>query len=373
MDHRPGVNGFSVRYSEYSYLDGDNAFDQLPAQATTFEMPGAWGGWMDAVDFDRRNEHMIVSAYLNLIYELAPEKFTDGQLNLPESGNGLPDVLDEAYWGIDLFRRLKGPTEGICGGLEANDHPLQGEASWTDSTPWFAYAEDPVSSYRLAGVLAQMAWVLELAGVSDSTSTFIQEARAAYNWAEDNPAPAHTVQSQELRAYAAACLFKLGGEDRFHQDFLSYYNAFDYAALGNKLPENDTWHQLAVWMYITTNRPDVDTDVQTALRNLHTNLADFLLLPVEERACRVAGNYWSPPVVGRTLSTPETLPLLVQYELAGASNYLKYLYSSADYALGNNALNMTWVTGLGDRSPRNPAQIDGSYDDVDGPIPGIVP
>ncbi len=30
-----------------------------------------------------------------------PERFTDNMLNIPESGNGIPDLLDEARWELE--------------------------------------------------------------------------------------------------------------------------------------------------------------------------------------------------------------------------------------------------------------------------------
>lgn len=41
------------------------------------------------------------------MFEMFPAKFSDGQLNLPESGNGIPDVLDEAAVQVDVFRKTQ--------------------------------------------------------------------------------------------------------------------------------------------------------------------------------------------------------------------------------------------------------------------------
>ena len=41
-----------------------------------------------------------------------PARFTDGQLNLPESGNGIPDLLDEAAVQVDFFRKTQTPDGG---------------------------------------------------------------------------------------------------------------------------------------------------------------------------------------------------------------------------------------------------------------------
>ena len=63
------------------------------------------GGWFDAGDY---NKYVTFahSAVHNLLsaYEENPDAFTDAW-NIPESGNGVPDVLDEIKWELDwLFK-----------------------------------------------------------------------------------------------------------------------------------------------------------------------------------------------------------------------------------------------------------------------------
>lgn len=43
-------------------------------------------------------------------YEMFPDKFWDGQLTIPESGNGIPDMLDEAMWELDWLVKMKDPS-----------------------------------------------------------------------------------------------------------------------------------------------------------------------------------------------------------------------------------------------------------------------
>lgn len=60
------------------------------------------GSWRDAGDFDRRTYHFQVVDSLLSIYLLFPENFKDAQLDLPESGNGIPGIIDEAAWGVEV-------------------------------------------------------------------------------------------------------------------------------------------------------------------------------------------------------------------------------------------------------------------------------
>lgn len=64
------------------------------------------GGWFDAGDYNKYVTfnygviHNLLSAY-----ESVPEVFTD-DWNIPESGNGLPDLLDEVKWELDWMKKM---------------------------------------------------------------------------------------------------------------------------------------------------------------------------------------------------------------------------------------------------------------------------
>jgi hypothetical protein len=67
------------------------------------------GGWFDAGDtnkyvtFAAPAVHQLLTAYQD-----SPSVFTD-DFNIPESGNGIPDVLDEVRWETDWLKRMQYP------------------------------------------------------------------------------------------------------------------------------------------------------------------------------------------------------------------------------------------------------------------------
>ncbi|MEZ0609009.1 glycoside hydrolase family 9 protein [Fibrella sp. WM1] len=68
------------------------------------------GGWMDAGDM---NKYVTFAeepvALLLEAYRLNPAVFGDN-FGIPESGNGIPDVLDEVKWELDFIRRMQDAT-----------------------------------------------------------------------------------------------------------------------------------------------------------------------------------------------------------------------------------------------------------------------
>jgi len=71
------------------------------------------GGWYDAGD-PNKYVPFLESTIFNLLwaYERNPKAFGDAN-NIPESGNGVPDILDEAKWELDWVLKMQDPDGGV--------------------------------------------------------------------------------------------------------------------------------------------------------------------------------------------------------------------------------------------------------------------
>ncbi len=106
----------------------------------------AHGGHHDAGDYNPRS-HLDVAQTLMDAYEMAPRKFYDGQLNIPEKGNGVPDILDEAHWALRLWLDLQDADGGVYHGTESAGDPNFVETVELDHLGDYAYAKDAAASY----------------------------------------------------------------------------------------------------------------------------------------------------------------------------------------------------------------------------------
>lgn len=118
------------------------------------------GGWHDAGDnnkyvtFAMHPVHQLLSAYTD-----HPAAFTD-DFNIPESGNGIPDVLDEVKWEIDWLKKMQNPDGSVLLKVGALGHGKGGAPS-ADTQPRFYVPACTSSTIAAAGMFAHAALVFK--------------------------------------------------------------------------------------------------------------------------------------------------------------------------------------------------------------------
>ena len=113
------------------------------------------GGWYDAGDYNKYVTFAL-SPMCNLLetYRMHPTFFTD-DYNIPESGNGVPDILDEVKWEMDFFTRMQDATgtNGLFLKVGA-DNFNSGSPPSTDHNPRYYVAECTSSTITGCAVFA---------------------------------------------------------------------------------------------------------------------------------------------------------------------------------------------------------------------------
>ncbi len=141
------------------------------------------GGWYDAGDY---NKYSIWTA--NYIVELLrayqenPTIWTD-DYNIPESGNGTPDLIDEVKWGLDHLLRLQLTDGSIISIVDAGHASPPSEA-----TEQSLYGDVNTSSTLAAsGAFALGATVFKNLGMSSYANELQIASEKAWDWAIINP------------------------------------------------------------------------------------------------------------------------------------------------------------------------------------------
>ena len=344
-------------------------------EGSTGEVVGdAWGGWHDAGDWDRRTQHLEASDRMMELFETNPVFFENIDLNIPESGNAVPDLLDEALWTVDFFQRLQKEDGGVPGGIEGGLGPdgggfQYGEASWANSRDLFVYAPDPWSSVAFAASAARAARLVE-AYDPERAAEYLADAVAAFDWAVDNwiepgdprlGRPEEAQTAIDARNLAALELYRTTGDERWEAEFLatsSFRDGFsstdaDAAARGDLAYYE---HQIdAAYGYLTMDESLQDPALAAALRADFLTEAETVLANFgREGGFATSDNPFAPYVFASTGTNPDgAVDYLVRaYELTGDERFLADAIDDANYALGMNPDNVSFVSGVGDEQVR---------------------
>ncbi len=144
------------------------------------------GGWYDAGDLNKYTSwaagyaQELMDAYLQ-----NPALWTD-DFNLPESGNGIPDLLDEAKWGLDWLVRMQNADGSVLSivGLAGASPP----SAATDPS----YYGDASTSATLAAAAAyahgaKVFGSLNNPALKNYAADLLARAKRAWDWAGANP------------------------------------------------------------------------------------------------------------------------------------------------------------------------------------------
>jgi endoglucanase len=348
--------------------------DVLPKTKTTEILTDAWGGYFDAGDWDRRIQHVEVSRSLIELTELFPDFFDRFSLNIPESGSKYPDLIDEALWNLDFFRRLQTADGGIRGGIQSAAYPRQGEASWNESLDVLAYAPDPWSSFTYVTGAAQLAhWLQERD--PKLAQTYQDSALRAMEYAEreiQKPTESSRTlfQTRDARNLAALALWRLTNNDRWMKIFQTttvFQDPNKPLAEWNSHDQKD-----AAFLYLRLPTQPGQEKLRANINNALYRDANRALNNTNQTAHKWAkDNDYAPVGYGNGLGTPKAISLLRAHYLSNDDKYLRAATLSTQFSLGANPLNMSYTTGLGYRNPRNPLITDQRITNQ-APPPGIT-
>lgn len=333
----------------------DNPFHYIEASV----IPGsrnmdAWGGWADAADHDRRYRHLeAVHAMLDL-YEISPGTFKSLDLGIPETGNGLPDLIDEALWGLELWRRTQQDNGEVIYGIESLRHPSRGEPSWMDTLPVAVVPGNPDAAYTYAGAAARMARVLAELSPAQAEA-YRKSAILAYDWAraeDSNPKYAAFFQARpQNRIMAAWQLWAMCGEksylDRFRALFDDFYGVPTVAQLlAQPLAEN----QAAFLSFaLSVSVPAGMEALWMQSREVVVGVADKLLEGASESAfslLRKPGKpyaFWIVEAEGSAF-------VIAAHRISGEQRFVDALVSASGFGMGDNPLNLAFTSGMGANS-----------------------
>jgi len=323
----------------------------------------ASGGHHDAGDYNPRS-HIDVAQILMDAYEIAPKKFYDGQLNIPEKGNGIPDILDEALWALKLWIGLQDEDGGVYDGTESDGDPNFFQTVELDPKGDFAYAKDSRGSLQFAGAMAHASRLLRSVGKTEMADDYLKRARRAYDWGvahkpETNDAQKFGAYYTTQLAYAAAQLFHTTGEDSYHQAFLDNTPWKKNPKAKMVSSDNNSYDlTLAAYAYAAIPPSKASVTVHSDVVRAICEEADLYVDASNKAPYKFVRHPYAPMNWGT--GAYEHFLSVVWHAWAFTDNklnvkkYREAMIKTADNTLGCNPLGISWIVGLGSNSIHAP-------------------
>ncbi|MBY0426006.1 MAG: glycoside hydrolase family 9 protein, partial [Cytophagales bacterium] len=144
-------------------------------------------GWYDAGDYNSYVVNSGISTYTLLsAYEQFKTYYDTLNLNIPESGNTLPDILDEIKWNLDWMLTMQDPNDGGVYNKKSNANFDPWVMPNAATSARYMCAKGTAATFDFAAVMA-MAYRIYLPFNPTFANTCLSAATSAYNWGVSNP------------------------------------------------------------------------------------------------------------------------------------------------------------------------------------------
>jgi len=349
-------------------------------------------GWYDAGDYNKYvvNSGITMGTLLSL-YEDFPVYFDTLKLNIPESGDGAPDLLNEILWNLRWMFTMQDPNDGGVYNKVTNANFDAFIMPSLAVTPRYVVPKSTAATLDFAAVMAQSSRIFGrfkkvFPGLADSC---MKSAEKAWTWAVKNPKVAY---DQNLMNKKFKPVINTGGygDSDFRDEFIwaaselyittgkdSFYTA--YPIFPDSLMPLPSWDNVRLLGYYTLARfekklTDPAKKDFPALKERILRTADNLADGINERTYmtiigKSAGDFiWG----SNSVAANQGILLIQAYKLSKQKKYLDWALTNLDYILGRNATGYSFVTGYGHKTPMFPHHRISEADGIAEPVPGLI-
>ncbi|WDF81033.1 glycoside hydrolase family 9 protein [Mucilaginibacter sp. KACC 22773] len=344
-------------------------------------------GWYDAGDYNKYvvNSGISTSTLLSL-YEDFPAYMKTVKLNIPESGNGVPDLLNEVLWNLRWMLTMQDPNDGGVYHKLTNAVFDKFEMPDKDITPRYVVQKGTAAALDFAAVMAQASRIFkqfpqQTPGLADSC---IVAAKSAWQWAVKNPNVAYR-QDENNKKFNPAITTGGYGDNNFTDEFIWAASEMfvttsdsDYLKNINLLPDDKmpvpAWGQVKLLGYYTLLKNNAGIAELPEIKKRLINAADGLIKGVDDNAYQTSMTLsarhfgWG----SNSDAANQGVLLLQAYRLIPDKKYLDNALADLDYLLGRNATGYSYVTGYGTKTPMHPHHRPSASDGITEPIPGLL-
>ena len=329
------------------------------------------GGHSDAMDWDRHLAHVSNIYDLLLPYILTDGRLSEDNLSIRESGNGIPDLLDEARNEVDFFLSIR-DGEAYSQGVTnpSSDWTVMYQAGCTTMAAWANSAN-----------CAMLAEAFRIHGDKELCEYYTAEAIKAFRFAEKQEVSqlddwqnigTSSMRGRDFKQMAAAFIYNLTG-DRQWEDIMVEESVVKEgtAPLFSKERRNNYYQIWGAAAYLACPQERHYPEFYDNLVKSVNKQAD------ENNVCHMSTRPSRRTANDPRWQTSENLQMVMLAHYVADSEARRDLmeqamYMDAGWCLGRNPSNTVEMTGLGERHIID-CYTTGRNDGVPGSHPGQTP
>ena len=349
------------------------------------------GGHMDAGDYSPYTWNSALTAWILITtLDVYGDRVAHDNLGIPESGDGIPDLLQEFLIEINWLKDMQDPVDGGVFGMSkpkgmSYQYTMPGEMK---NLTRYLSPKDTTVTGGYAAALARAARSPILKQYNPTLAQLLKKrAIKAWEWLEANPgmhgyhhygkatARGGDEGHEHARAWAAIELYALTGDERYHKAFMKYHKPLlrdDGVYLMNK-GYGYVNRTLALWDHDQIPYP-VDTNLkQTSVNRFREAVDQYVSISNKTPYDLAVNNVvkrWN--IVGWFFPVSDcSWDLLLAYELYKDIKYLETAQDQIHFTLGGNPSNMSYITGMGYKRLRSIVDQESYYDNIEAPVTGL--
>jgi endoglucanase len=362
----------------------DGQYHQTSGETGTHPHDGK--GWHDAGDYGRYVVNSGISTGTLLwAYELFGTRIRNRTLNLPESGNGTPDILNEIRWNLDWMLSMQASDGGVwhkqtserfCGFIMPENDKLTSYVVGTGAQPF----KSSCATGDFAAVMAIASRIYRPFDAAFAGAT-LAAAKHAWAWVEKNPSVIFRnpkgittgeygdARCDDEHLWAAAELFRTTREGVYEQYVTAHAPEFLHS-IGPASPPN--WGNVAtlgLWTYALSG---AKTPLAGQISGASTEAADVLVertrqTPYHHDMTTKDYNWGS-----NSNAANYGVQLLVANAIHPDPRYVDAAAENLHYLLGRNTFSLSFVTRVGEHSFQHPHHRPSAAGGLAEPWPGLL-
>jgi endoglucanase len=367
----------------------DNSVIVHPSAASTLRPAGtiisAPKGWYDAGDYNSYIVNSGISTYTLLMsYEHFSDYYDTLNLNIPESNNSLPDILDEIKWNLDWMLTMQDPNDGgvynkkTCAAFCDFIMPVK------DTATRYVVTKSTSSACDFAAVMA-VAYRIYKQFDATYANTCLDAAKRAHTWALANPSisfsnpgksgiyPAigtggygDSNLSDELEWAGNELYIATKDETKYGYKSTNTYSLPDWASV-----------RMLGMLSLIFNRKNLTakgfadtTSMKNKLLNLVNAYVTYQKNTSPYRVVMGTGGNADFVWGSNAFAANQAMLIMNAYMMTNNIDYANAAVSQVDYLVGRNATGYSFVTGIGSKPGMNIHHRQSGADGITDPVPG---